>query len=143
MTTMEICCTLVSYPKVYNQIQIRICSTKIKFSNIVLIRFSDLICMFLVPTSNHYNDDDSDTDVKVIPFKKRQMNNSEEEEVKTIKIVQDSSPVSEKVMCYICRASLMSQYLVRHMKSGHSDDYKNSENNDRDASRVLLKIRRM
>ena len=71
------------------------------------------------------------------------MNNSEEEEVKTIKIVQDSSPVSEKVMCYICRASLMSQYLVRHMKSGHSDDYKNSENNDRDASRVLLKIRRM
>ena len=35
------------------------------------------------------------------------------------------------------------QYLVRHMKSGHSDDYKNSENNDRDASRVLLKIRRM
>ena len=71
------------------------------------------------------------------------MNNSEEEEVKTIKIVQDSSPVSEKVMCYICRASLMSQYLVRHMKSGHSDDCKNSENNDRDASRVLLKIRRM
>ena len=69
------------------------------------------------------------------------MNNSEEEEVKTIKIVQDSSPVSEKVMCYICCASLMSQYLVRHMKSGHSDDYKNSD--DRDASRVLLKIRRM
>ena len=71
------------------------------------------------------------------------MNNSEEEVVKMIKIVRDSSPVSEKVMCYICRASLMSQYLVRHMKSGHSDDYKNSENNDRDASRVLLKIRRM
>ena len=71
------------------------------------------------------------------------MNNSEEEVVKMIKIVRDSSPVSEKVMCYICRASLMSQYLVRHMKSGHSDDCKNSENNDRDASRVLLKIRRM
>ena len=71
------------------------------------------------------------------------MNNSEEEVVKMIKIVRDSSPVSEKVMCYICRASLMSQYLVRHMKSVHSDDYKNSENNDRDASRVLLEIRRM
>ena len=68
------------------------------------------------------------------------MNNSEEEEVKTIKIVQDSSPVSEKVMCYIFCASLMSQYPVRFMKSVHSDDYKNSENNDRDASRVLLKI---
>ena len=62
-----------------------------------------------------------------LPLKKDGLKRSFKE-VKTIKIVQDSSPVSEKVMCYICRASLMSQYLVRHMKSGHSDDYKKKTN---------------
>ena len=65
------------------------------------------------------NYDDGDvSDIKVIPFKRRNMNYSQEEEVKTIKIVKDSSPVSERVMCNICGASLMSQaYLDRHMKS--------------------------
>ena len=70
------------------------------------------------------NDDDGDVgDIKVIPFKRRNMNYSQEEEVKTIKIVKDSSPVTERVMCNICGASLMSQaYLDRHIKSRHSDD---------------------
>ena len=70
------------------------------------------------------NDDDGDIgDIKVIPFKRRNMNYSQEEEVKTIKIVKDSSPVTERVMCNICGASLMSQaYLDRHIKSRHSDD---------------------
>ena len=40
------------------------------------------------------NDDDGDIDdIKVIPFKRQNMNYSQEEEVKTIKIVKDSSPV--------------------------------------------------
>ena len=39
------------------------------------------------------NDDDGDVgDIKVIPFKRQNMNYSQEEEVKTIKIVKDSSP---------------------------------------------------
>ena len=73
---------------------------------------------------HHHFDDDSDTDVKVIPFKKHCVNYSleAEEEVKTIKIVHQSSSVSEMVMCEICCASLMSKYLDRHMKSMHSDN---------------------
>ena len=64
--------------------------------------------------SHHHNDDDSDdNEIKIIPFKKQC------EEVKTIKIVSDGSPVpvSQKVLCNICNESLMSQaYLDRHMK---------------------------
>ena len=74
--------------------------------------------------SHHHIDDDSDsdTDIKVIPFKKRCVNYPLEEDVKTIKIVHQSSSVSEMVMCEICCASLTSKYLDRHMKSMHSDD---------------------
>ena len=43
------------------------------------------------------SDSDSDTDIKVIPFKK-----ALEEDVKTIKIVHQSSSVSEMIMCEIC-----------------------------------------
>ena len=64
----------------------------------------------------------SDTNIKVIPFKKRCVNYPLEEDVKTIKIVHRSSSVSEMVMCEICCASLMSKYLDRHMKSMHSDN---------------------
>ena len=68
--------------------------------------------------SHHYNDDDSDdNEIKSIPFKKQC------EEVKTIKIVSDGSPVpvSQRVLCNICNESLMSQaYLDRHMKVLHS-----------------------
>ena len=64
--------------------------------------------------SHHHNDDDSDdNEIKSIPFKKQC------EEVKTIKIVSDGSPVpvSQRVLCNICNESLMSQaYLDRHMK---------------------------
>ena len=68
--------------------------------------------------SHHHNDDDSDdNEIKIIPFKKQC------EEVKTIKIVRDGSPVpvSQRVLCNICNESLMSQaYLDRHMKVLHS-----------------------
>ena len=68
--------------------------------------------------SHHHNDDDSDdNEIKIIPFKKQC------EEVKTIKIVRDGSPVpvSQRVVCNICNESLMSQaYLDRHMKALHS-----------------------
>ena len=68
--------------------------------------------------SHHHNDDDSDdNEIKSIPFKKQC------EEVKTIKIVSDGSPVpvSQRVLCNICNESLMSQaYLDRHMKALHS-----------------------
>ena len=64
------------------------------------------------------SDSESDTDIKVVPFKKA----LEEEDVKTIKIVHRSSSVSEMVMCEICCASLTSKYLDRHMKSMHSDN---------------------
>ena len=68
--------------------------------------------------SHHHNDDDSDdNEIKSIPFKKQC------EEVKTIKIVRDGSPVpvSQRVLCNICNESLMSQaYLDRHMKALHS-----------------------
>ena len=68
--------------------------------------------------SHHHNDDDSDdNEIKIIPFKKQC------EEVKTIKIVSDGSPVpvSQRVLCNICNESLMSQaYLDRHMKVLHS-----------------------
>ena len=68
--------------------------------------------------SHHHNDDDSDdNEIKSIPFKKQC------EEVKTIKIVSDGSPVpvSQRVLCNICNESLMSQaYLDRHMKVLHS-----------------------
>ena len=68
--------------------------------------------------SHHRNDDDSDdNEIKSIPFKKQW------EEVKTIIIVRDGSPVpvSQRVLCNICNESLMSQaYLDRHMKVLHS-----------------------
>ena len=86
--------------------------------------WESVILYFRMPTSfrkrrHHHFDDDSDTDVKVIPFKKHCVNYSleAEEEVKTIKIVHQSSSVSEMVMCEICCASLTSKYLDRHMKS--------------------------
>ena len=55
--------------------------------------------------SHHHNDDDSDdNEIKIIPFKKQC------EEVKTIKIVWDGSPVpvSQRVVCNNCNESLMS-----------------------------------
>ena len=68
--------------------------------------------------SHQLNDDDSDdNEIKSIPIKKQC------EEVKTIKIVSDGSPVpvSQRVLCNICNESLMSQaYLDRHMKALHS-----------------------
>ena len=62
--------------------------------------------------SHHHIDDDSDMIIKVIPFKKRHVNYSLEEEIKTIKIVHESLSVSEMIMCNICSASLMSQNLA-------------------------------
>ena len=100
--------------------------------------------------SHHHIDDDSDMDIKVIPFKKRFVNYSvEEEEVKTIKIVHQSSSVSEMVMCDICSVSLMPQYLDRHMKGMHSDEtlvcnecgvVKDSRKKMRDHKRLHLKL---
>ena len=62
--------------------------------------------------SHHHFDDDSDMIIKVIPFKKRHVNYSPEEEVKTIKIVRGSSSASEMIMCDICSASLTSHTSI-------------------------------
>ena len=99
--------------------------------------------------SHHHFDDDSDMIIKVIPFKKRHVNYSPEEEVKTIKIVRGSSSVSEMVMCDICSASLTSQHLDRHMKAMHTGDplvcnecgvLKDSRKKMRDHKRLHLKL---
>ena len=65
-----------------------------------------------------------DKEIKIIPFKKCCVNYPLEKEVKTIKVVRQSSSVSEMVMCDICSASLTSKYLDRQLtlKSMHSDN---------------------
>ena len=58
------------------------------------------------------DDDNNDEGIKVIPFKKRDVEDREEV-VKTIKILPEGT---ERLICDICSASLKSQAFLDHHK---------------------------
>ena len=64
------------------------------------------------------DDDNNDEGIKVIPFKKRDVEAEDREEVvKTIKILPEGT---ERLICDICSASLKSQaFLDHHKKTVH------------------------
>ena len=92
------------------------------------------------------DDDNNDEGIKVIPFKKRDVEDREEV-VKTIKILPEGT---ERLLCDICSASLKSQaYLDHHKETVHCKEsfdclqcgvYKSSTKRLRDHMRSHIQV---